>query len=49
VHQAIGVVLAFSIAGNLGADHTGCVIVVFRTADTPDGPFVEQFDLKRAS
>ncbi len=48
MQQPLGVVLALGVAGNLGADHTGCVVVVLRTAHTPDRPLVEQLDFQRA-
>ena len=38
--------LAFGVARDLGADHTGRVVVVLRAVHAADGALVEQLDLE---
>ena len=46
--EPVGVMLALGVAGDLGADDAGGVVVVLGAAHAPDGALVDQLDFQRA-
>jgi xanthine/CO dehydrogenase XdhC/CoxF family maturation factor len=48
MEEPVGVVDALGVAGDLGADDAGRVVVLLRAVDAPDGALVQYLDVERA-